>query len=53
MRGSNPPREAPAEVRVAAAQLRAMFLALRQEGFTRGEALTIVCECISNASNNS
>lgn len=38
----NGPIEPDAEKRRAAYELRQMYLALRQEGFTRSEALTVI-----------
>lgn len=46
----NAPFEPAAEMRAFAATLRQMFEALRQEGFTEQQALTIVGQVI--ASNN-
>lgn len=39
--------EPSADMRVLAANLRQMFLALVREGFTEQQALTIIGQCIS------
>lgn len=43
----DPRREPPADMRQAAKACRDMYLSLRAEGFTRGEALTIIGQIIS------
>lgn len=44
---ANPPREATADVREAAAHVRALFNALMQEGFTEAQTLIIIGHVMS------
>lgn len=43
----DPSREPSADARTAARAVRDVYLALRAEGFTRGEALTVVGQIIA------
>ncbi len=49
MRDQTDPRaeEAPAEMREAARNLRGMYVALRAEGFTEEQAITIIGQVLS------
>ncbi len=49
---SNHPHEPSAANRAAARELRDLYLALRQEGFSEREALAVVGEILRGATGN-